>query len=96
MAGARCYGGVLCTVVGLLAVLPAESRADLSTYGFGCITNSSATDAAMGEAQLFMDVSNEGYGAHQVLFTFRNDGPGACSVARVYFDDGDGNPGEHH
>ncbi|MBE0534952.1 MAG: hypothetical protein IH624_04720 [Phycisphaerae bacterium] len=56
------------------------------TYGFECISNNKAADAAIGEAQLFVDVSD--YGSGQVLFTFRNTGPSASSITAVYFDDG--------
>jgi hypothetical protein len=56
------------------------------TLGFECITNNRPADAAIGEAQLFVDVTD--YGNDQVLFTFRNTGPAASSIADVYFDDG--------
>jgi hypothetical protein len=56
------------------------------TYGFGGITNNSATNTANGEAQLFVDVA--AVGAAQVSFTFRNVGPHAMSITDVYFDDG--------
>ena len=56
------------------------------TYSFDCITNSIAGDAAIGEAQLFVEVSDAGGG--QVLFTFINIGPEASSICDVYFDDG--------
>jgi hypothetical protein len=56
------------------------------TYSFDCITNSIAGDAAIGEAQLFVNVTDPGGG--QVLFTFTNTGPSASSICDVYFDDG--------
>jgi hypothetical protein len=89
----RCNGSVLGLVIGLLAILPAESRADPYTYGFQCITNTSAGNAAIGESQLFVDVSDYGStgGAsplNRVLFTFRNVGPLTSSISDVYFDDG--------
>ena len=56
------------------------------TFGFFDITNSSAINKTIGEAQLFVDVSNpEG---NNVLFTFRNIGASASSICDVYFDDG--------
>ncbi len=55
-------------------------------YGFICITNGSISDAGIGEAQLFMDVTPEG--DNQVLFTFTNTGPEASSITDIYFDDG--------
>jgi opacity protein-like surface antigen len=55
------------------------------TYSFVCITNNNAGNAAIGEAQLFVDVSAI---TNQVLFTFRNIGPQPCFIRGVYFDDG--------
>jgi hypothetical protein len=43
-------------------------------------------DGAIGEAQLFVELSN--LSARQVLFTFTNTGPIACLVTDIYFDDG--------
>jgi hypothetical protein len=43
-------------------------------------------NGAIGEAQLFVDVTP--YGTDQVLFTFRNTGPETCSLTDVYYDDG--------
>lgn len=61
------------------------SGATIKTYGFYCITNNDPVCAAIGEAQLFVDVSDE-Y-ANQVLFNFRNIGPNECSISEIYFDD---------
>ncbi len=64
---------------------------DADRYGFVCITNESIIDAGIGEAQLFMDVTDVGItpeDRHQVLFTFTNTGPKASSITDVYFDDG--------
>lgn len=55
-------------------------------FGFTNITNNSAVDAAIGEAQLSVDVTESG--TAQVLFTFLNAGPAASSITDVYFDDG--------
>lgn len=62
------------------------SQATIETFGFYNITNNDPGDAAIGEAQLFVDVSDD-Y-ADQVLFTFRNTGPYASAISEVYFDDG--------
>ena len=51
-------------------------------YGFENITNNNATDAAIGESQLFVDVTQPVAG--YVLFTFTNTGPAACSITDVY------------
>lgn len=70
------------------------SPVSAATYTFFNITNTSATNAATGEAQLSMDVTDAGGGF--VLFTFSNVGPLASSITDVYFDDsvdGAGVPG---
>ena len=54
--------------------------------GFYNITNNNPVDAAIGESQLFVDVTDPG--SNQVLFTFSNTGPAASSITDVYFDDG--------
>ena len=54
--------------------------------GFYNITNNNPLDAAIGESQLFVDVTDPG--SNQVLFTFSNTGPAASSITDVYFDDG--------
>lgn len=73
---------VLGLVIGL-ALLQASAYA--LPFGFENITNNSAGDAAIGEAQLAVDVS--AVGANQALFTFTNSGPAASSIADIYFDD---------
>jgi hypothetical protein len=72
-------------VVGLLVTGVPVSHAAL--YEFYNITNNDAGDAAIGEAQLTVDVT--GVGVNQVQFKFRNAGPEASSITGVYFDDGD-------
>jgi len=56
------------------------------TYSFVNITNNNAGDAAIGEAQLFVEIFDLGGG--QVNFGFTNIGPAASSITDVYFDDG--------
>ena len=78
-------------MIGLLVMLPADSRADLHTYGFKCITNTTAGNIDVGESQLSVEVSDYGDssdGYHQALFTFVNQGPTASSICDVYFADG--------
>ena len=70
----------------MVAFLTAPVSALAAPLGFYNITASDPEDAAIGEAQLWVDVTEVGAG--QVAFTFNNDGPEACSIARVYFDDG--------
>jgi hypothetical protein len=68
----------------VLLMVPVISQAAL--YGFKNITNNNGTDAAIGEAQLFVDVTNPG--PNQVLFKFYNIGSADSSIADIYFDDG--------
>jgi len=78
---------LVAVLVGVITLFSATaSQATIETFGFYNITNNNPTDASIGEAQLFVDVSDEF--ANQVLFTFRNTGPYASSISEIYFDDG--------
>lgn len=57
----------------------ASARAD--SYTFFSMTNNRSGDAAVGEAQLRMEV--EAVGTGQVRFTFTNLGPGPSSITDV-------------
>ena len=73
------------SAIGILLISFAAS-ANASIIGFYNITGNNVGDAAIGEAQLFVDVTDEGDGrAH---FTFMNLGPEASSITDVFFDDG--------
>lgn len=72
-------------IVLAIALLTGTTRAQ-PTFSFVNITNNSAIDAAIGEAQLFVQVSDPGGGL--VLFNFFNIGPDASSITDIYFDDG--------
>jgi len=72
----------LILVVGSLTVPALASP----TYSFECITNNNPVDAAIGEAQLFVEVIDVGGG--KVKFRFFNTGPLPSSICDVYFDDG--------
>ena len=61
-------------------------QAQALTLGFDNISGNDVADAAAGEAQLFVIVTDPG--ANQVLFTFGNMGSEAMSITDVYFDDG--------
>jgi hypothetical protein len=74
------------TFIAVAALLALASPAMADLFGFENITNNNAGDAAIGEAQLFVDVTAEG--ANQVRFTFQNTGPEASAIAGIYFDDG--------
>jgi hypothetical protein len=56
------------------------------TYSFVNITNNNVGDAAIGEAQLFVELFD--VGSDQVNFYFTNIGPADSSITDVYFDDG--------
>jgi len=76
----------LLALVSLLTiVVPAQAQTTIQ-LGFANITATNAGDAAIGEAQLFVDVTDAGSG--EVLFTFYNTGPEDSSITDVYFDDG--------
>lgn len=67
-------------------MLAGVTSARAVTYGFSNISANDVNDAAIGEAQLSVDVTDAGAG--RVLFTFNNSGPEASSITDVYFDDG--------
>lgn len=73
----------------VLMFVLAAAPAGAATYGFtGIITDDSILgDIVIGEAQLFVDVTDPGRD-DQVLFMFTNTGSGLCSISEVYFDDG--------
>lgn len=73
---------VLAAVSVWLSPLPAQAV----PLGFYNITANNPDDAAIGEAQLWVDVLPADSG--RVSFTFHNNGPAACSITDVYFDDG--------
>lgn len=77
--GLACATALLAT-----SMFAVEVRADM--YGFGNISANNVNDAAIGEAQMFVDVTDNG--SNQVLFLFSNIGPDASSITDVYFDDG--------
>ena len=52
-------------------------------FSFDNITNNDFDDAAIGEAQLFVDVTKPGDG--NILFTFGNIGTEDLSITDVYF-----------
>jgi hypothetical protein len=78
-------------LAGALFLFAAVSAQAL-VYTFDNITNNNADDADIGEAQLWVDVTDEGFntvsGLYQALFTFVNTGQDASSICDVYFDDG--------
>ena len=81
---------LLMSMLFLFTVVPAQAL--VYTYTFDNITNNDAGDAAIGEAQLWVDVADAGVntvtGLHQALFTFGNTGADDSSITDVYFQDG--------
>ncbi len=67
------------------AAIPAGA-ANALTLGFECLTGNLAGDCAIGEAQIAMQVTDEGGG--RVRFTLTNGGPAASAIEGIYFDDG--------
>lgn len=82
----------LAAIVALSAlVVSAPARAALVSYGFQCISTGVAAACTTGQAQFFLDVTDQSGGSTltgQALFIFRNVGAGASSITDVYFDDG--------
>ena len=76
---------IITTIVSTLGLFCADVEAG-PTYSFVNITNNNAINAAIGEAQLFVELSDPG--GNQVTFTFTNIGLEDSSITDVYFDDG--------
>ncbi len=76
---------ILAAIVSALGLFCIAAEA-APTYSFVNITNNDAGNAAIGEAQLFVELFDPGPG--QINFTFSNIGPAASSITDVYFDDG--------
>jgi hypothetical protein len=74
-------------ILAAFIVLPV-SATQAASLGSDCITLNVASDCAIGESQLTLDVLDVGGG--QVLFRLENSGPEAATVANVYFDDSNG------
>ena len=80
--------GKILGLLSALAVFSAGTPAHASpTYNFMDITHNLAADAAIGEAQLFMEVAPT-VDPGKVQFHFTNTGPEAASITDVYFEDG--------
>lgn len=73
-------------LLAIAALLFSPLAAHAVPVGFYNITGSIPGDAAIGEAQLWVDVLP--YAPGKVSFTFYNRGPAPCSITRIYFDDG--------
>jgi len=73
-------------VIGMVCISNTQAGLDMQTYGFYNITNNNAANAAAGEAQLSVEVSDQGTGL--VGFKFINNGPADCVITEIYFQDG--------
>jgi hypothetical protein len=71
-------------MLGIFALASGIASADAATYTFQNITNNNAGDAAIGEAQFLLDVTDAGGGLAQ--FVISNSGPDAVSIANIYVD----------
>ena len=60
----------------------------LGSWGFSNITHTNTVNAAIGEAQLTVDLVDRGGVSPSVAFLFKNAGPKASSITDLYFDDG--------
>lgn len=77
--------GIAVAAAVLSTAVVANVRADM-TYGFGAITSNGNIGPEIGEAQMFVTISE--FAPNQVLFYFVNAGPQESSITDVYFDDG--------
>lgn len=84
----RLLGRLLATAAVICLGVTDRASAALVTYGFTRVAPNNATNAATGEAQLTVDVTDVGVGPNQVAFIFRNAGPLDSSITDIYFDDG--------
>jgi len=92
MFSARLLGrSIAAAALAVILIAPRAATAG-PVYSFNVIpdSGSSAVDAAIGHAQLSVEVNNGGTvaGTNFVNFTFRNAGPAASSITQIYFDDG--------
>jgi len=71
-----------------LAIFTFATPAFATLFSFDNITANNAGDAAIGESQLTVNVTDGGNGT--VVFTFLNEGTEASSICDVYFDNNNG------
>ena len=70
----------------MICVANVQAVLDTQTYGFYNITNNSSVNAATGQSQLLVEVSNEG--TTLIGFKFINEGPADCAITEIYFQGG--------
>jgi hypothetical protein len=83
----KLFKQVLCTVGAAVALAAFAAPASAGPiYTFSCITDNSPANCAIGEAQLSMEVIDEGGGL--VGFKFYNAVGEESSITDIYFEDG--------
>lgn len=87
---ARIYIGVAFVVISMVCISNAQAVLDTQTYGFNNITNNNAANAALGELQLTVVVSEYLEADSKIGFQFINAGPADCVITEIYFQDGFG------
>ena len=70
-----------------MAFLALPKAALAVPFGFTCVTSNSATDCAVLQSQLHLDVALNASNTHIVDFLFTNVGSAASSITAAYFDD---------
>ena len=73
-------------LIALLLGLGFSANSHAAVFGFNCITDTSATNCDIGEAQLSMEVTE--VDSSTVSFLFSNTGAFASSITDIYFDFG--------
>lgn len=72
--------------IGLFMLLGLTTQGLALSYGFQNISGNNAVNAAIGQAQLSVDVVD--LSGNRLSFTFTNTGSAASSITDIYFDDG--------
>jgi hypothetical protein len=76
----------LVTAAAVVTMMGVAKPASAEIFGFSCITNNLASDCAILESQVYMEV-DAGAIENTVAFLFTNVGPAASSITDVYFND---------
>ena len=82
----KTYISAALAVFCVICISNLQASLDAQVYGFYNITNNSVVDAAIGESQLSVWVSD--YGTEWVSFKFSNEGPDDSVITEIYFQDG--------
>ncbi|MHC5139553.1 MAG: PEP-CTERM sorting domain-containing protein [Planctomycetota bacterium] len=80
------YVAATLMMIGMLCISNTQAGLDMETYDFYNITHNNAANAATGQLQLSVAVSDKGSGF--VGFKFMNAGPADCVITEIYFQDG--------